>query len=135
MLTITQLSAINPITTATTKGQVAVQAIDRAVRNSLDFTISPDGSTLEVLTTLGTPCQAWRVKNGVIEVSSQSGFHEDTFKPFVAGITLPAGRTAFFTQSARLEYGFAVATKGASVPLTGAVLPRVSGGSVATACS
>lgn len=130
---------VTSVTEATTRGQVAAQGIERAVRNSTDFEISADGSTLTVATTLAAKCQGWRFVGDVLEISTTAGFAEGSWRPFVDNIRReadPADEPPFFSEeSTRLLYRFDVTTDNRPVTFAGQTLPRASGDSVSASCS
>lgn len=126
---------VTSVTTATTRGQMIAQSIDRAVRNSRDVEVSGDGRTLKVLTTLDEPCQAWRITlDGELEVSYGQGFPD--WGTLATEVVLAADHPHFFTRSSdTVDYAFALGTAAHDVEFIGQSLPRTAGGSVATTCS
>lgn len=117
---------VTSTTEATTRGQVMGSAIERAMRNAKDFTVSPsdaDGTELRVWTSLGgdLTCQAFQLATGEARIVTRSG-------------TLPAvtswgnwqvgvgkqGATPYFQRSgSTVTYSFELATDSAPVPISG----------------
>lgn len=128
---------VTSVTTATTRGQVIAQSIDRAVRNALDVEVSGDGRTLKVLTTLDEPCQAWRVTDvGTIEVSYGAGFA--SWGVLATQAVLAEDHPRFFSRTSdTVDYAFALETAAHDVEFIGRSLPRTVSGleEVTSACS
>ncbi|GAA1933121.1 hypothetical protein GCM10009775_26410 [Microbacterium aoyamense] len=126
---------VTAVTTATTRGQTAVQAIERAVRNAKDVSVSSDGSTITVLTTLATPCQSWRVSGGALQIAQGGG--APSWKTFAEDVELPEGSSVYFSESgdSAVSYHLAFPTDSQPVTFVGSILPRSTGGSVSASCS
>jgi hypothetical protein len=126
------------VTDATNKGQVVASAIERAVRNGLEYEISNGGNTLRVRTSLtgSVECQGFHLVDGqaarftasngsiagdpalwpewIVEVEADV-LPDDSVVPFFSD---PAGA------SATVGFTFLIPTESAPVRFDGDVAPR-----------
>lgn len=142
---------VTSTTTATTRGQVVAQSIEKALRNATAVSV-PDGMTLKAVTTLGKPCQAWRlVRNSddsnaagkdVYDLQLSQGTSFASWAVIARGLVLDAGQPVFAYIGSAYSYSLHFATDlnpkvsadMPSVDFTGRVAPRGTGGDLAT-CS
>jgi Tfp pilus assembly protein FimT len=124
---------ITSTTEATTRGQVAAQSIEKAIRNSTASSVSGDGKTLMVLTTLSKQCQGWRLSGTDLQISTNNAM--TTWKTFATGVTPASGTAVFGYSGSTITYGFSLATDTRPVKLTGGAVPRGTGGNLVASCS
>lgn len=131
--TITAQDKITSTTTAITRGQAAAQGIERSLRNATAVSVSTDGETLKILSTLDTPCQAWRIHNSNLEVATNTALTNWTV--FAEGVTPVTGHPAFGWSDATVTYALSFDTDTRPVKFTGGVVPRGTGGNLGATCS
>lgn len=122
-------SNVTSETTATTRGALVASTLERSMRNALAFSVSADGSTLLVRTSLDNSlvCQGF-----ALSTSSGAKFTQ-TSTALPASSTWPTwqtgvvahGATPFISQTLNgVSYSFDLTTNGAPVHFAGTVTAR-----------
>ncbi|GAA1948779.1 prepilin-type N-terminal cleavage/methylation domain-containing protein [Microbacterium deminutum] len=119
----TAQASVSSQTRATMRGQLVSSEIERAMRNAVAFTISPDGSTLQVRTSLtgSRECQAFALSaSGARMIVSTSPVTSSVW-PIWQDRIAQSGTTPFFEpiDSTGVTYTFDSTSDSAPVHFTG----------------
>jgi len=127
----TAQEGVTSVTQATNRGQLVSSTIERAVRNSAAFEVSPDGTTLRVRTTLGhsLTCQGFRLTGGAgqaqLQTSAGALGPEEEWTPWQEAGVVGQGAGPFFDRTAMsLTYAFDIGTESSPVRFTGEISAR-----------
>lgn len=116
-------------TTATTRGQLVASTLERSMRNALAFSVSADGSTLMVRTSLNNSlvCQGFALttsSGAQFTQTSTSLPASSTWPVWQTGVT-KHGTTPFLTQTLNgVSYSFDLTTDGSPVHISGTTTAR-----------
>lgn len=135
----TTQQSVTSTTEATTRGQAMGSAIERAMRNGLNFSVSADGTTLRVRTSLPgrLACQGFLLTSGQARLTQSSGLlttPATTWTPWHQGIAQD-GTTKFFVDDGEtVTYTFEIETDSAPVRFVGEVSTRSTPTGVTSPC-
>lgn len=129
---------VESVNTATNRGQTMGAVIERAMRNSLEFEVSPDGSQLRVRTSLEGPlqCQGFLLTDGMARFAQSASTlpASSTWSAWQPGIRR-AGSSLYFTQTGHsVTYSFDITTESAPVRVIGEAAARSAATGVSSPC-
>ena len=116
-------------TSATTRGQLVASTLERSMRNALAYSVSSDGTTLMVRTSLDNylVCQGFALTTtgGARFIQTSSSLpSSSTWPVWQTGVTLH-GSTPFMTQTLNgVSYSFDLKTNGSPVHIAGTTTAR-----------
>lgn len=131
---------VTSVTQATNRGQVMGSAIERAMRNALDFDVDDaTGTELRVRTSLGgsLACQAFLLQDGQARLSVSSAAIpaiSSNWADWASGIA-QNGSTPFFVENGdTVSYTFDIETDSAPVRFSGEAAARSTATGVSSPC-
>lgn len=127
---------------ATNRGQLIGQNIERAMRNAIAFDVSPDGSMLRVHTTLGgvRECQAFWMTGGAAYMTNSSAALPGAVtiawpRPWQPTGVIQNGTTKFFAQTnVTVTYTFDMLTDASPVRFQGKAAMRTTTTGASSPC-
>ncbi|WP_127475543.1 type IV pilus modification PilV family protein [Microbacterium sulfonylureivorans] len=130
---------VTSVSEATNRGQSMGSTIERAMRNALDFEVSPDQQELRVRTSLtgSQQCQAFYLATGTSRLAQSSGLLPSTTTSWTVWNTgvKKNGATPFFVATGQhLVYTFDIETDSAPVRFSGEVSTRSTPTGVSSPC-
>ena len=122
-------ASVTSQTAATTRGQLVSSEIEKAMRNAIAFSISPDGTTLSVNTsfTADRQCQNFALKSDGLHMSVTSTPAPTTWPVWQDRVS-PLGLTPVFKPAGAtgVTYSFATTSDSGPVKFTGTAYMRNS---------
>jgi hypothetical protein len=130
---------VTSVTDATNRGQIMGSAVERAMRNALDFDVDASGTTLRVRTSLSgeLACQGFLLTDGAARIATSSGaLPADTASwGDWGGAVAQNGSTPFFAETGdTVTYTFDLETDGAPVRFSGEAAARSVATGVSSPC-